>query len=112
MLYAQRDEAGTIIALFANPSDQAKEAVSPDDAEVLQFLLQEEGDTAAKHYLRQSDLGLIRVVEDLIELLMQKNLILLTELPEAAQKKILNRKQVRESAQSGNSLLVDDEIPL
>ena len=112
MLYVQRDDAGTIVAIFKAPNELAREAVSPRDDEVVHFLLAA-GDESANHaYLIQSDLEMARVVEDLIELLIRKNLILLTEFPEAAQKKLLNRKQIRESTQQENPLLVENDIPL
>lgn len=112
MLYAQRDEAGAIIAIFKAPNDQAREAVSPRDDAVIRFLLAEGDESSTRAYLAHSDLEMARVLEDLIELLIRKNLILLTEFPEAAQKKLLNRKQIRESARQDNPLLVENDIPL
>lgn len=44
---------------------------------------------------RDSDLGMVRVIEDIIEVLEKKGLISLDELPEAAQKKILERRKMR-----------------
>ena len=52
---------------------------------------------------------MIRIVEDLIELLIQKNLIMFTDLPNAAQQKILMRNQIRSVFQPGDPLLVDDD---
>jgi len=112
MLYVQRDQSGAIVAIHKAPTDQVTETISAHDDEVIRFLLAEgDGDTT-RAYLLQSDLEMVRVLEDLIELLIQKNLILLTEFPEAAQKKLLNRKQIRESALQGNPLLIENDIPL
>lgn len=49
--------------------------------------------------LEDSDLGLARVLEDLIDLLSQKGVIQFTDLPEAAQEKLLSRKDLRKRAQ-------------
>ena len=52
-------------------------------------------------------MGIIRIVEDLIDLLIRKNLILFTELPEDAQAKIRERKRVR-AIMTDEDLVVDD----
>ena len=57
--------------------------------------------------LSVSDLGIIRILEDLVDLLVAKNLIMYTDLPEDAQKKIRERKKVREKMET-ESLVVDD----
>jgi hypothetical protein len=43
----------------------------------------------------RSDLEMIRVYEDLIDILMAKRIILLTDFPQAAQEKIVKRKKLR-----------------
>lgn len=47
--------------------------------------------------LADSDQGMVRVLEDLIETLIAKNLIRFTDLPEAAQAKLLERRSLRSS---------------
>lgn len=51
---------------------------------------------------------MVRIVEDLIDLLIQKNLILLTDLPQVAQNKLLARKHLRDRFRPEPSLLVDE----
>ncbi|MEW7984884.1 MAG: tryptophan synthase subunit beta like protein, partial [Candidatus Thiodiazotropha sp.] len=63
----------------------------------------------SKKLLSETNAGMIRIVEDLIALLIQKNLIMFTDLPNAAQQKILMRNQIRSVFQSGDPLLVDDD---
>jgi hypothetical protein len=46
--------------------------------------------------LKSTDLELARVTEDLISLLVKKNTILFTELPEVVQEKLLAREQLRD----------------
>ncbi|VFS56484.1 Uncharacterised protein [Kluyvera cryocrescens] len=43
--------------------------------------------TATIQQLQQSDLNMVRVLEDLIEVLMSKGIISITDLPPAAQSK-------------------------
>ena len=50
----------------------------------------------ALQQLSASDVEMIRVLEDLIAVLVEKNLITLTDLPYVAQKKILTRQKIRE----------------
>jgi len=51
--------------------------------------------------------GLIRLLEDLINLLTKKNIILFTELPEKAQEKIIEREQIRGKISSQNIIVED-----
>lgn len=81
MLYVQRDENGKITGLTLSPGENTEEA-SLTDADVSDFL-------------NASDPDMVRVLEDLIELLVKKQLISLEELPETAQLKLLYRKNTR-----------------
>lgn len=111
MLYAQRDKHGAIIALYARARKNAAEEVSIDDAEVQTFLGNRENTDQLRRFLDLSDTNLARVVEDLIELLVDKNLILFTELPRAAQDKLVTRRQARSNLQGDDALMVaQDDI--
>ena len=105
MLYIERNANGTIIALHNNPSQNAVAATSANDQEVALFLSQH----APENKLIQTDLKLVRVLEDLIELLIAKKLICLTDLPSAAQLKLLDRKKIRSSHASQSRLLIDED---
>jgi len=59
--------------------------------------------------LSLSDMGIIRLLEDLIDLLIRKHIISFTELPEQAQERIRERKRLRESMTS-QDLTVDNII--
>lgn len=112
MPYAQRNADGEIIALTAQPADDNDVLLMPDDPEVLLFLSRSEGDafgrTRQNLELLADDLKMIRVVEDLIDLLTAKGVILFSELPSAVQEKILRKKIKREQLSSGNDILVID----
>jgi hypothetical protein len=57
--------------------------------------------------MAMSDLGAVRILEDLIDVLIRKNIIQFTELPEHAQQRIRERKQLREKIVSQNLLVHD-----
>lgn len=61
--------------------------------------------------LQQSDLDMIRVLDDLIELLIDKGVIQFTELPAQAQDKLLKRTQLRRGRRDLD-LLEDEESPI
>lgn len=75
--------------------------------------LTEHGDRvpAALDRLASSDQALIRVLEDLVETLVSRNVIHFTDLPEAAQTKLLERRSLRRSL-NGLQLLQEDEQKL
>ena len=107
MPYAKVDTDGKIVALSLEEC-AGYQWIEPNDPMLLIFetrLLAESGSDMAQ--MRSSDFDLIRVLEDLINLLIEKNTIHFTDLPEAAQAKLRNRKSLRDS---GKSLeLLDDE---
>lgn len=61
--------------------------------------------------LAESDQAMVRVLEDLIETLVSRNLIHFTDLPDLAQTKLLERRSLRRSI-NGLSLLEDDDQSL
>jgi len=107
MLYIERDKDGKIIALHKSPEAGAGEQKSIMDEEILDFLNRNVDSDPGTQFLALSDVGIIRILEDLIDVLIRKNLILFTDLPEDAQAKIRERKRVREIMTDQN-LMVDD----
>jgi len=100
MRYVFRDDDGTITAVYAQPQNFATEEVAPDDPELLTFLSGQGEQDFLRSYLTATDAELLRIVEDLVNVLVEKNLLMLADFPEAARKKLLNRKAVRERLQS------------
>ena len=107
MLYVERDNDGNIIALHDKPENGADEQKSITDKEIIEFLSRSADSEPWMELLSLSDLGTVRILEDLIDLLIKKNIILFTELPEAAQAKINERKQIRQKLDT-DQLTVDD----
>jgi hypothetical protein len=107
MLYVERDDNGKIIGLHRSPDPKADEQKSIMDEEILEFLNKNVDTDPWVRLLSLSDIGIIRIVEDLIDLLISKNVILFTDLPEEAQSKIRERKKVRKRI-TPQDFMVDD----
>ncbi|HPJ96062.1 MAG TPA: hypothetical protein PK022_02055 [Syntrophales bacterium] len=110
MLYVERNDEGNIIALHNSPQENAVEQKTSVDQEVLDFLEQNATSESWQTLLTISDMGFIRLLEDMVDLLIRKNVIIFTELPEKAQEKIMERKKIREKYATHSILTVDDII--
>ena len=109
MLYVRRDENGNIIALFHASTEEATEEISAYSQEVLDFLLEGKSDESSAEFLSYTDSHVVRVLEDLIDLLIEKNIIMLTELPPRAQIKLTRRQKARETLQQHSPLIADED---
>lgn len=95
MIYVERDGDGEITSLHASSISGGHEALAAEDPEVREFLARTGNESEIARALRVSDLEFVRVLEDLVTSLINKNVIMLTDLPEAAQHKILSRRGLR-----------------
>ena len=93
--------------MHKKPEPGAGEQKTIMDEEILEFLNKNVDTDPWVKLLSLSDIGIIRILEDLIDLLIRKNIILFTELPEEAQAKIRERKRVRKRLGPDN-LMVDN----
>ncbi len=109
MAYVQRDSQGNIIAVFNTAQADASEFLSPNTPELLSFLGQNGNVDAARTILSSSDMALIRVLEDLINTLIDKGVILFTDLPPAAREKLANREKIRDHLSSLENLMNEDQ---
>ena len=108
MPYVARDAEGRIVAVATQASAMAAEYVDAAAPEFQAYLARLTPVAASD--LANSDLGLIRVIEDLIDTLMDKNVLRFTDLPEAAQHKLTERRSLRKSM-NPLSLLGDTAPP-
>lgn len=95
MPFIKRDETGKIIGIFCEKQNDDDDELSVNDIEIIEFLESEDFSQYTNHLLHQSDNDFIRVLEDLIDILLDKHILLLTDLPKAAQQKLLKRKNIR-----------------
>lgn len=106
--YVQRDPAGRILAAFATERPDATEALADDHPDLVAFLLGvDPGDPSAT--LLRSDLEMARVVEDMIEVLIRRNVIQITDFPEVVRDKLLQRRQARGRLAGIAELMPDSE---
>ncbi len=104
MAYVFKNAQGIIIAASASENlGEGWELIEDSAKEYLQFL---ENSLAEKAPFRESDIQLARVLEDLISILIERNLIQFTDFPSAAQKRLIDRQTMRKKTQL--SSILDD----
>ncbi|MEG0968068.1 MAG: tryptophan synthase subunit beta [Pseudomonas sp.] len=108
MFYVQRDAQGQLVRVEAAPYAEYTEMLPADHAEIQDWFADDIVENSLKQ-LKQSDLDMIRVLEDLIEVLTTKGVISITDLPAGAQAKLLNRSSAREALGGLNNLIDDSE---
>ena len=85
----------------------------PGDPELHAFLSGTGDSAELQSALVASDLELVRVLEDLIAVLIDKRIIMLTDLPKAAQQKLAHRYELRSRlGDLGGIVAEQEEIPL
>ncbi|PCM46272.1 hypothetical protein CPA50_00030 [Marinobacter sp. ANT_B65] len=92
-MYIKRNENGEVVAVSEERLAGFVE-VSSDDAGLQSFLASTATDRVESRF-RDSDSSLIRVIEDLVDLLTTKGIIRFTDLPPEAQDKLMLRKSLR-----------------
>ena len=109
MPYVQRSEQGEITSLNDSPSNDNNEWLDNDHVDVLDFLQQGRRASALKQSLDASDVEMARVMEDVIDILMEKQVFVFTELPEPVQDKLNKRKQLREDVNALTNLIAEED---
>jgi SepF-like predicted cell division protein (DUF552 family) len=107
MLYAERDEEGKITGISVYPSHVDQEPVS--DEELTDFIAESTNNRALLALIKVLDIGIIRVLDDLVDLLIKKNIIIFSELPIEAQKKLAKRKTVRKQLRRDPPIIEEEE---
>lgn len=103
MFHVIRNAAGSIHAVARQPLPDS-EPVDERDPELMLFL---NGGVASPGF-DAADAEFVRVLEDLIDTLISKNVIRHTDLPPAAQQKLVKRKGLRNRMQGALNLLGGD----
>jgi hypothetical protein len=111
MFYVQRDRQGALVRVEAAPYAEATETLPADNHEIQAWYANDVVETSLKQ-LKQSDLDMIRVLDDLIQVLTSKGIIRVTDLPAAAQAKLKDRSSARVALGGLNQLINDDETGL
>jgi hypothetical protein len=96
MPYVRRNSAGLIDSLHRQPQGGG-EFLADDHPEVQAFVGHASGGAhGGNREFDRLDADFVRVLEDVIDTLIVKNVLNITDLPEQAQAKLLARKSFRE----------------
>ena len=112
MPYIRRSHDGSIHSIAQDADDNHTEYLQPTSPELAEFLGDNSDISNTKQTLAESDGDIARVTEDLIDLLIQKNLILFTELPKPVQEKLLTRAKLRSHLNKSDFNFLDDSESL
>lgn len=113
MPYVARNEQGQIIEVAERKTRSAREQVALDDPDLVAYLAgaMNGGDATAhiRAALEASDLEFIRVIEDVITVLIDKRIFMLTDLPPAAQQKLARRYNLRSKLTDLGGIISEQE---
>lgn len=93
MVYVKRDETKAIVAVSTELSSECQEEIDSSSVELLQF---SRTLTGQDDPLVNSDLPMVRVLDDLIDILVASGSIRFTDFPEQAQQKLFERRTLRQ----------------
>lgn len=95
MVYVQRDEQGRLLRVEYTPFDGMSGVLAVENEELHNWLATKEEVKARLDRLNNSDLELVRVLEDVVIVLVERGIIQYTDLPEAARSKLDERAVAR-----------------
>ena len=104
MPFVKRDEQGAVIAVSQVSELDFFEELPTGSPELSGFM--QTMDVSSP--IDATDQGFVRVLEDVVELLVEKGVILFTDLPESAQEKVMLRQQLRSKLGTKLDLIGDD----
>lgn len=107
MAYIKRDLQGKICALFENDEGEL-ENIDFDHPELINFLAR--CDREEYYQLMKSDLQFIRVLEDLVDVLIRRNIITITDFPKPVIDKLLARQSIRKRLTGAISMEINHEV--
>lgn len=105
MVYVQRDTQGKLLRVESLPFDGMSESIAVESEELHNWLKVKEEVNARLECLNSSDLELVRVLEDVVNVLVDRGVIQYTDLPEAARAKLDQRAVARADIEGLNSML-------
>ena len=109
-MYVKRDSAGAIVAISKLADAAFTESLIDGSAELLAFI--DNAKSIGQRELEQTDQTMARVMEDVVNLLVEQDVIRFTDLPDAAQHKLLNRRELRGKRQGIDLLDDGDDLRL
>ncbi|KZX54818.1 hypothetical protein A3709_07240 [Halioglobus sp. HI00S01] len=104
MPFVMRGDDGSVVAISLVQKDGFNEELPEGSEELTAF----RSIGASTGGLDETDQDFVRVLEDVVELLIDKGIILFTELPQSAQDKIMRRQRLRSELGERLNLIGDD----
>lgn len=95
MVYVQRDKEGLLLRVESRPFEGMTDRLAVESAELTSWLQTSREVHSQLVGLKQTDRDMIRVLEDVVSLLVEKGLINFEELPEPARRKLDERALAR-----------------
>ena len=109
MIYIERNASGDIENIKFSPGEN-REEMSLHDPRLTEFIKNaEDSDALVESVLNRLDLDMVRVIEDLIDIMIERNLIIFTDLPAPVQNKLLFKRNIRNLKQE-TSFIDDNEL--
>lgn len=109
MPFVVRNLHGVIVSLHREPTPDTQEFLADDHPDVDAFVGRRP--VVSEGAFQELDADFVRVLEDLIDLLIARNVIRITDLPPEAQRKLFSRKSFRDN-RGRNSLSLFDPAAL
>ncbi len=109
MTFVERDQDGQIKSISRDPVGDTPEVVDPTSSEVTTFLFGGDFKEGMQESWITADLSLARVVEDVVDVLIKKKLIEITDFPIPAQQKLISRRGKRNDYGYLTELFPEDE---
>jgi len=108
MPFVSRNEQGAITGVFGRRTPIADQELDADHPELRAFL-QGPGARHDRGRLLASDTEMARVAEDIIDVLIAKNVVNFTDFPREAQQKLLHRRDLRRNLSTLSNLVGDED---
>lgn len=110
MIYIKRNVSGEIDNIEFAPAENLEE-ISLHDPQITEFIKNSpDSEAIVQSVLNRLDLDMVRVIEDLIDILIERDLIRFTDLPEPVQNKLLFKRKMRNI--SNETTIIDDDALL
>jgi hypothetical protein len=106
MVYVERDAQGRLLRVEQTPFDGG-EHMAVENEELQNWLKMKEDVKARLDSLNTSDLELVRVLEDVVIVLVDRGVIQYTDLPAAAREKLDQRALARADLEGLSTMLRD-----
>jgi hypothetical protein len=106
--FVKRDAEGGIQAVYQQAGPGLQQ-IPADDPDLIEFIALDDPQAQTRWDFMQSDLDFVRVLEDIIEIMIDKGVILFSDLPGPAQKKFMSRRGLRKEVTYVETLFTSDE---